>query len=227
MTADTSRPAAPAPAPAAAEPDAAKSPRAPRAVRPAVDAKLVAAAVGIIVVCTAGAAALFATVSGTSPVVIATAPLAKGQLITGDELGTAAVAADPGVATLPADQLGALIGQRAAVDVPAGALLTPGSVTTAPVPGPGRALLGIAVTSAQAPLGDLAPGTAVRLIHVPDTPAEGGAPGAPVPAVVVSSGFAPDGARVIDVTTPAAAAADVSRWAAAGEVAVVVDTVAR
>jgi hypothetical protein len=207
------------------------APRAPRSVRPAVNAKLVAAAVGIIVVSVAGAAALFGMVSGTAPVVVAAAPLAAGQLITDQDLTTAAVAADPSVAVIPGDQLGDLIGQRAAVAVPAGALLAPGSVTTDLIPGPGQALVGIPVTSAQAPLAELAPGTPVRLVHVPDTagpttPGAGPAD-APVPAVVVSSGVAPDGARVIDVTVAAAAAPTVSGWAAGGDVAVVVDTEAR
>ena len=48
-----------------------------------------------------------------------------------------------------------------------------------------------------------------------------------MPAVVVSSGVAPDGSRVIDVTVAAAAAPTVTGWAAAGDVAVVVDTAAR
>jgi len=207
------------------------APRAPRSVRPAVNAKLVAAAVGIIVVSVAGAAALFGMVSGTAPVVVAAAPLSAGQLITDQDLTTAAVAADPSVAVIPGDQLGDLIGQRAAVAVPAGALLAPDSVTTDLIPGPGQALVGVPVTSAQAPLAELAPGTPVRLVHVPDSagPADPGAGpvGAPVPAVVVSSGVAPDGARVIDVTVAAAAAPTVSGWAAGGEVAVVVDTEAR
>jgi hypothetical protein len=207
------------------------APRAPRSVRPAVNAKLVAAAVGIIVVSVAGAAALFGMVSGTTPVVVAAAPLAAGQLITDQDLTTAAVAADPSVAVIPGDQLGDLIGQRAAVAVPAGALLAPDSVTTDLIPGPGQALVGIPVTSAQAPLAELAPGTPVRLVHVPDTagPADPGAGpvSAPVPAVVVSTGVAPDGARVIDVTVAAAAAPTVSGWAAGGDVAVVVDTEAR
>lgn len=210
----------------AAAPPAASA-RQPRAVRPAVNAKLVAAAVGIIAVSVAGAAALFGVVSGTSPVVVAAAPLAKGQLIAATDLTTAAVAADPTVAVVPGDQLPALVGQRAAVDVPAGALLAPGSVTTDPIPGPGRALLGIQVSSAHAPLADLAPGTPVRLVHVPDTTDASDAAGAPVAAVVVSSGTAADGARVIDVTVAAAAAPTVSAWAAGGDVAVVVDTVAR
>ena len=90
-----------------------------------MNAKLVAAAVGIIVVSVAGAAALFGMVSGTAPVVVAAAPLAAGQLITDQDLTTAAVAADPSVAVIPGDQLGDLIGQRAAVAVPAGALLAP------------------------------------------------------------------------------------------------------
>jgi hypothetical protein len=196
-----------------------------------VNAKLVAAAVGIIVVSVAGAAALFGMVSGTAPVVVAAAPLSAGQLIGERDLTTAAVAADPSVAVIPGDQLADLIGQRAAVAVPAGALLAPGSVTTDLIPGPGQALVGIPVTSAQAPLAELAPGTPVRLVHVPDpagptTPGAGPAD-APVPAVVVSSGVAPDGARVIDVTVAAPAAPTVSGWAAGGDVAVVVDTEAR
>ena len=218
-------------APPPAEPVAAVAPRAARSVRPAVNAKLVAAAVGIIVVSVAGAAALFGMVSGTAPVVVAAAPLAAGQLITDQDLTTAAVAADPSVAVIPGDQLGDLIGQRAAVAVPAGALLAPDSVTTDLIPGEGQALVGIPVTSAQAPLAELAPGTAVRLVHVPDTagPADptAGPAAAPVPAVVVSSGVAPDGSRVIDVTVAAAAAPTVTGWAAAGDVAVVVDTAVR
>lgn len=131
------------------------------------------------------------------------------------------------MAVVPGDQLAGLVGQRAAVDVPAGALLAPGSVTTDPVPGPGRSLIGVQVSSAQAPLADLAPGTPVRLVHVPDTTDQAESAGAPVAAVVVSTGTAVDGARVIDVTVPAAGAPTVSAWAAGGDVAVVVDTVAR
>jgi hypothetical protein len=208
----------------------APTPRTPRAVRPAINMRLAGVAVGIIVLSVAGAAALFSTVSGTSPVVVAAVPLAKGQIIGQDDLTTAAVAADPTVQVLPAEQLPALVGQRAAVDVPAGSLLTPASVTGDPVPGPGEALVGIPVTSAQAPLSDLAPGTAVRLVHVADASGPAGAPAAPddpVRAVVVSSGFAQDGVRVIDVTVDAATAPTVGAWAAGGGVAVVVDTAAR
>lgn len=205
-------------------------PRAARAVRPAVNAKLAAVAVGIIVLSVAGAAALFSTVSGTNPVVVAAAPLSKGQLIGDGDLTTAAVAADPTVQVVPGNRLQDLVGQRAAVDVPAGALLTPDSVTTDPVPGPGRALVGIPVSSSQAPLADLAPGTPVRLVQVPKASGPGsaaGVPAAPVPAVVVSSGFAPDGVRVIDVTVAAVSAPAVTGWASSGEAAVVVDTEAR
>jgi hypothetical protein len=228
MTAtSTARPAEQDPAPGPRDAPA----RTARTVRPAVNAKLAAAAVGIIAVSVAGAAALFATVSGTSPVVVAAAPLAKGQLIDDGDLTTAAVAAEAGVLVLPAAQLPQLLGQRAAVDVPAGALLTPQSVTTEPVPGPGRALVGVPVTSAQAPLGELLPGTPVRLVHVPAAAGPGSAgperDDPPVAAVVVASGFAPDGARVIDVTVPAAAAPTVTAWASAGAAAVVVDTAAR
>lgn len=216
--------------PATIDSSGSAAPRQARTVRPAVNAKLVAAAVGIIALCTAGSAALFGMVSGTSPLVVAATPVAKGEIISDSDLTTAAVATDPSVASVTADQLAGLVGQRAAVDLPTGALLTPDSVTDEPVPGPGRALVGVSVTSAQAPLTDLAPGTPVRLAHVqagadPTDPAT--APSAPVPAVVVSTGTAPDGARVIDVTVTAAAAPTVSDWAASGEVAVIVDTVAR
>ena len=218
------------PAPATLDTSGPAAPRQARTIRPAVNAKLVAAAIGIIALCTAGAAALFGIVSGTTPVVVAASSVAKGQLIDETDLTTAAVAVDPSVAVLPADDLSALVGQRAAVDLPAGSLLTPESVTSDPVPGAGRALLGISVTSAQAPLTDLAPGTPVRLVHVVDDAAAaepGVASATPVPAVVVSSGTAPDGARVIDVTVTSAAAPTVSAWAASGDVAVIVDTVAR
>lgn len=202
--------------------------RPPRPLRPAVNAKLAAVAVGIIAVSVAGAAALVTAVSGTSPVVAAARPLSEGQIIAADDLTTVAVSAEPSVPLLPADALPSLIGQRAASDLPAGALLAPGSVTSDPVPGPGRSLLGIQAGSAQAPLEELAPGTPVRLVHVPPAggpvtgPAEG--PSRPVPAQVVSSGTDAAGARVIDVTLAAGDAPLVAGWAAAGAVAVVVDT---
>lgn len=208
-----------APAPPAARP--------PRAVRPAVNAKLAAAALGIIAISVAGAAALFGLVTGTSPVVVAAAPLAKGQVIGPADLTTAAVAVDPSVGVVPGDQLAELVGQRAAVDLPTGALLAPGSATSDPVPGPGRSLIGIQVSSAQAPLTELAPGTPVRLIHVTESTDSRERADTPVSALVVASGTAADGSRVVDVTVAAAAAATVSAWAAGGDVAVVVDTVAR
>lgn len=215
-------------APAGTEPPGrtAPAPRSPRAVRPAVNAKLAAVAVGIIAVSVAGAAALFAAVSGTSPVVVAAAPLFEGQPIAAGDLTTAAVAADPTVRSIPGSQLPGLIGQRAAADIPAGTLLAPEAVTADPLPGPGRSLVGIQVGSAQAPLAELAPGTPVRVVRVAASPGADGAGDAPrpVPAVVVSSGFAPDGARVVDVTVAGAEAEAVAGWAAAGQAAIVVDS---
>jgi hypothetical protein len=83
------------------------------------------------------------------PVVVLGRPLARGSVVTAADLAVAHVAADPGVALVPADQSRQLVGHVLLASLPAGSLLTTDLVGST----------GLAVTPASRTIGlELEPG---------------------------------------------------------------------
>ena len=67
-------------------------------------------------------------------------------MITRDELIAVQVGGDLGLRSVPASRVESLVGQRAALDVAAGSLLTPEAVTAENVPAVGFSLVGVAAS---------------------------------------------------------------------------------
>lgn len=190
---------------------------------------LVAVSVVLVGVGASLAAWVTTTVGDASPVVAARVAVARGEVITADDVTVVRISLDPAVATIPGGDADALVGLRAAVDLPAGSLLTPDSVTGEDVPADGQSVVGIALDPGQLPARALRPGDRVRVVS---TPREGDDPPvqtpAAVPVTVVSTTVAPDtGLVVVDVTVPQEAAAGLVAAAATGRVALVLDGTAR
>ncbi len=188
-------------------------------------------ALGVALVALGGAAAAWLTtaVGHTQGVLAVRATIDRGSLIGPADLVTARINTDPALHPVPADRRDQVVGKRAALDLAAGTLITPDSVTSATVPAPGQSLVGISLTPAQLPAQALRPGATVRIVQTPraqDDPP----PGAPTvtTALVVQAHLpADDGQVVIDVTVPAGDAAALAARAATGRVALVLDAGAR
>lgn len=127
---------------------------------------------------------------------------------------------------MPASQFQQVVGQRAAFDVAAGAMLTPNSFTSAVVPDGDNSIVGVALTPAQAPGLDLKTGDHVRVIA---TPAQGEELPAGTPqfseAEVVGVHVSDEtGQTIVDLLVPRADAAVLAARSATGNVAIVLDS---
>ncbi|WP_460344236.1 SAF domain-containing protein [Actinoallomurus acanthiterrae] len=174
---------------------------------------------------------LFQTVSDRVSVVRVARDVAVGQPITRADLDATAVALGLGVQTIPADQLGQVVGRRAAVGLRAGTLLTASQVTTQLTPGPGQALVAVALKPSQLPPRGLEPGSQVRIVATTgaqeDATSQAGqaspAPGKDVAAVVDAVGSPDaDGSVTVSLLVADGDSSSVARLAAAGRVALVV-----
>jgi hypothetical protein len=162
-------------------------------------------------------------------VVVVTAPVPVGAVITSGDLGTTSIAAGPGLATIPARQMPQVVGLVAATSLQPGTLLAPSEVTGKLSPAPGQDLVPVAVKPAGLPASGLAPGDQVLVVA---TPAAGGNTGSgaapvlaqPVPATVeaVSRVTDQNGLNVVDLLVPSSIGPAVAEQASTGQIALVV-----
>lgn len=201
--------------------------------RPAVRSRrrpgMLAAGVALVAVGALGAVYLVQAVGQTVPVVAVARDVAAGERIERADLTVAEVSSDPALSPIPAAELAGLVGQRAAVALTAGSLLTDAAVTDELLPAAGQSLVGIALTAAQLPAEPLRAGDSVRII---DTPTSQGEPPTTTPASIagqVVSVTGPDSAGliVVDLTVPTGRAADLAARVATGRIALVLDSRAR
>ena len=149
-----------------------------------------------------------------------------GATLTSDDLVLTAVAVDPAVATVSADDAASLVGQVAATDLVAGSLLAPGQVTASAPPGPDEVLVPLPVSAERLPASGLTAGD--RLLVV-DTPSAAADPPSTTPesfaATVVRLG-APDlnGVSVIDVVVAKTDGPALAARAATGRFALVLQS---
>lgn len=172
---------------------------------------------------------LYSRVATESAVIAVAATVYRGEVIEAADLTTVTVNGAPGVKTIPASELDHLVGQRAGFDLVAGALLTPGSTTSAAMPAKGRAIIGLKVAQGRAPMRLLLPGTPVRLVALPPAGAGTGSGKDPLTgrtyfAVIVDTADAADGtSSLVNVEVGAVSAADVASLGAQDRIAVLRD----
>jgi hypothetical protein len=205
------------------------APPPPPAVRTRRRPGVLAAGVALVTVGALGAAYLAQAVGQTVPVVAVARDIGAGEVIERTDLTIADVSSDPALAPIPAADLAGVVGQRTAVALTAGSLLTDAAVTDQLLPAAGQSLVGIALTAAQLPAEPLRTGDRVRII---DTPVSQGEPPATTPDSIagqVVSVTGPDqaGLIVVDVTVPSGQAAGLAARVATGRIALVLDSRAR
>lgn len=108
------------------------------------------------------------TVAGNTSEVLAVRTLVhRGEVIDRDDLMVVRVSLDPAVKTVPANQEDVVAGQRAALDLAPGGLLTPDDLTATVVPARGTSVVGIGLAPGMLPAEPIAPGDAVRVVQTP------------------------------------------------------------
>lgn len=186
-----------------------------------VAASMVAVCVGALL----GAFAWTAT-SDTRSVVALRLSVERGAVIGREDLMTVQVGLDPALTPVPASQLESLVGQRAAVDMAAGTLVTRGQVSTAVLPPRATSIVGVSLPASLMPGEPLVTGDRIRVVA---TPGSGGdlADQAPATTSATVVGLHPDpdtGATVVSVQVPQSQAAELAARAATGNVAIVLDS---
>jgi hypothetical protein len=190
--------------------------------RPAIVAGAIAA------VCLGGVLAAWAWSATTSAeqVLVAKVAIPRGSVIDAEDLTTARIGVDPVIAALPASSAEDVIGQRAALDVAAGGLLTPDSISEETTPASGKSVVGVALTPEQGPGEALQSGDQVRVVVTPGregkTPK--GAPEFSAAEVVGVHRDAETGQSVVDLLVSHEEAALLAARIATGNVALVLDS---
>lgn len=187
---------------------------------------LIVAGLALVVLGALGAAWAWIATTQTNEVVAVRADIARGEVIAAEDLMGVRMSVDPAVSMVPVERVSEIIGQRAAVDLRAGALLPDSAATAEVLPPAGFSVVGLALGPELLPGEPLVVGDQVRVISTPGQqgdPSE--APQSIFEAVVV--GVHPEattGRTVIAVQVPEQDAPVVASWASTGRVVVVLDT---
>lgn len=183
---------------------------------------------GVIVTalgCLLGAWAWSAT-TNTQEVLAARDTIHRGEVIKAEDIQRIRISADPALTPLPASAYDDVIGQRAALDMAAGGVLTSESTADEPLPPQGQSIVGISLTPAQVPGMPLYGGDEVRIIVTPGDNGEAPAnsPQFTVAEVVGTYMDETTGNTVVNVLVPYADAGVLAARAATGNVALVLDS---
>ncbi|KDA06953.1 hypothetical protein DC31_00235 [Microbacterium sp. CH12i] len=186
-------------------------------------------ALGITIVLIGALATWYVTTTTSQTVSVLTikSDVQRGEAITQEDLTTISIAGGQSTDTLTASQASTVVGQVAAVDLPAGSLVTSANVLdTLPVP-ENHSIVGIALTTSQLPSYRLSAGDAVRLV---DTPVAQGEPPTEDPTTFKATVFTStydetNQVWIIDVVVPTREAASIAARAATQRVSIVLDGV--
>jgi len=186
---------------------------------------LIGAGALLIVLPSLGAAWFFNSSRDVTSALVMARTVQAGQVLERDDLGVAELPQDSSLRSIDPARAETVIGQRAATDLPVGAVVNPSSTVAEVVPAKDRAVVGVLLTPAQMPQDTLRVGDKVRLVDVPanDSTLSQDAP-ASIPGQVASVG-APDanGATVVNVDIDALQAPLLASHAAINRVTLVLD----
>lgn len=179
-----------------------------------------------VLVGASGTAWAWTVSSNASDVVAVRASVQRGEVIERADLLVVRVGVDPALKTIPAEELEALVGRRAATDLASGALLTPEQTTTQAAPGQGQSIVGVGLPEGSMPSEPLVNGDRVRVVDTPGAQAVSVVEDPPsVVGTVVGVRVSENRQlTVVDVLLPADKAGRLAARAATGNVALVLDT---
>ena len=190
------------------------------APRPRRNLRWIAAGVLAVSLGALGAALLYADISNSVSVVSVTRTVYRDQLITEADLGITSAVPAAGLELVPSEQLPAIIGRTAQLDLTQGTLLSPRSFGD-PATEPGHVRLGLRLAAGRIPAAPLPPGARVLLVPVGRDGADPPSGASVVGRVATAASTLPDGAALVDVSIAEAEAERVARLAAADQVVLV------
>jgi hypothetical protein len=186
----------------------------------------VTAVAGIMLGAGAGFVA-YTSLSDTQSALVTTRTVHAGEIIDASALTRVNVDSDPALDTVPGSALDDVVGQRAALDIGAGAVLTPDAVADAPFPADGMSVIGVVLPAPAAPSVPLDPGDRVRVVVTAAGETGVDAPD-PSPefyeAEVVAVTTAAAGETVVNVLLPESEALTLGADLAAGTPTVILDS---
>lgn len=139
-----------------------------------------------------------------------------GQQIVDQDLRRVLLPPDTGLALIEWSRLDEVAGRIAATDLLPGQVVTPDAVTTERLPGPGQAIVGVAVDPGRVPVTPLGARDQVLVIDAGETSGSG------VGAIVLRTGEIDlNGQRTVDLLIAATDAPRVARLAEAGRAVLV------
>lgn len=187
---------------------------------------LVAASLAAVILGALLGAWAWSSSSNTHEVVALRQTITRGETIRQSDLMTVQVGLDPALKTIPGDRMRSLVGQRAAMDMAAGSLITAENVTKAVLPAEGMSVVGVALPPSLMPGETLFAGDRVRIVATPGQQGDvGQEPPESIAATVVGlHPNAENGQTVVSLEVPEGQAAELAARAATGKVALVLDS---
>lgn len=192
-----------------------------------------ALAVALIAVGALGTTGLVTAVSADGEYLALAREVEYGAQITHADLLTVRINRAPGLDPVAADDIDRVVGAYATMRIAAGTLLTPGHLTTTPVPEPGFHVVGVTLRGDRLPARHPRPGEPVLLVATPERSSiTGESDHAPQtwPATVTAvsggdqggflGGSGGAGTVTLDVAVPAAQAPTIATLAAANRLVV-------
>lgn len=202
---------------------------APPPVRTRRRAPVIAAGVVLVVIGTLASAVLLNSAGSSVTVFITDSEILRGEQIDSAALREIQLAGDQSVDAYTLDEVSRLVGRFAAVDLPAGSMLTSSNTAEQVGVPAGLSLVGIPLGQGQMPASRIVAGDHVRLVAtqlVDATGSRADTAAPPVEAVVAAvTRDQTDTITIVDVLVPTTAAASLASRAAAGTLALILDPV--
>jgi SAF domain len=186
-------------------------------------------ALGIVSLCLGGLLSyvIYARVASESAVVAAAHTVYRGETIEQSDLTTITLRGGSLPQTIPAAQLGDLVGKRAAFDLVEGSLILETAIVGAAIPAEGRTIVGLKLAPGRAPFDLLPPSSRIRLIAMPaaaDSSSTDELASSIFVGRVVDQSPAADGTSIlVNVDVDAAVAPTIATLAAEDRIAIVRD----
>lgn len=132
-------------------------------------------ALGIVSLCLGGllSYAIYAQVATETTVVAMKDTVYRGQAIKADDLTTIVIQGHALASAVPSSRMNDLVDHHAVFDLPKGSVVLADSVSDVAVPQDGSAIVGLKLTSGQAPSTMMTPASPVRLVALPPSGPDG------------------------------------------------------
>lgn len=164
--------------------------------------------------------------TNTHEVLVARHSIERGAVIEAGDVARVRIGADPVLRPMPGSEFPDVVGQRAAMDIAGGSLLTAEAISADLVPSSGMSVVGVALSPDRAPGLALHTGDRVRIVVTPsegEEPASGPPPFDEAEVVGVHRGEE-TGQTVVDLLVPHASATVLAARIASGDIALVLDS---